>query len=147
MRLDLGGVAKGYILQEALRVIQARGVSRALVEAGGDIVVGDPPPRRTGWRIETPAGGQEFARRASNLVNAALATSGPGAQHAVIDGIQYSHIIDPRSGSAVTSAVTARVIASDAAIADALATTMCIAGEASPSLLARFPGVIVDLAR
>jgi thiamine biosynthesis lipoprotein len=109
--------------------------------------VGDPPPHRTGWRIDTPAGGREFARRASNLVNAALATSGPGAQHAVVDGIRYSHIIDPRSGFAVTSELTARVIAPDAAIADALATTMCVAGEASPSLLARFPGVVVDLAR
>ena len=57
MRLDLGGVAKGYILQEALRTLRDRGVTRALVAAGGDIVVGDAPPGRSGWEVEAPGSG------------------------------------------------------------------------------------------
>ena len=52
MRLDLGGIAKGYILQQALGAMARAGVTRALVEAGGDIVVGDAPPGREGWRID-----------------------------------------------------------------------------------------------
>ena len=54
MRLDLGGIAKGYILQEALAVLRSAGVTRALVESGGDIVVGDAPPGREGWTIDVP---------------------------------------------------------------------------------------------
>src|SRR5918993_5190656 len=52
VRLDLGGVAKGYILQKTLRTLRDSGVTSALVEAGGDIVVGDAPPRRLGWLVD-----------------------------------------------------------------------------------------------
>jgi FAD:protein FMN transferase len=52
-------------------------VTRALVEAGGDIVAGEAPPGREGWRIEVPGGPDAFAARASRLTRAALATSGP----------------------------------------------------------------------
>ena len=52
MRLDLGGIAKGFILQEAARTLRAHDMTRALVEGGGDIVVGDAPPGRDGWQIE-----------------------------------------------------------------------------------------------
>src|SRR5947208_2461193 len=56
MRIDLGGIAKGYILDRALDVLRAQGVTRALLEAGGDIVLGDAPPGQPGWRIAMPQG-------------------------------------------------------------------------------------------
>jgi thiamine biosynthesis lipoprotein len=149
MRLDLGGIAKGYILQEALRAMAGLGVTRALVEAGGDIVVGDAPQGRDGWRIEVDDGGAEaFVARAARLVNAALATSGPAIQFVEIAGVRYSHVIDPRTGRGLTNRVTARVIAADGATADALATALTVldAGEA-PGVLARFPGVLTDVVR
>src|SRR6266516_4293078 len=58
MRLDLGGIAKGYILDQALLVLGRHGVTRALIQAGGDIVAGDPPPGRAGWRVAVPGGGE-----------------------------------------------------------------------------------------
>src|SRR5690606_39534041 len=51
MRLDLGGVAKGYAADEALAVLREHGIERALVELGGDIVVGAPPPGERDWTM------------------------------------------------------------------------------------------------
>jgi thiamine biosynthesis lipoprotein len=146
MALDLGGIAKGYILQEALRTLRLHGVPRALIESGGDIVVGDAPPDRPGWTIEVARADAAFAERASRLTNVALASSGASAQFLEIDGVRYSHVIDPRTGLGVTSSRTARVIADDAATADALATALTVLEtSAAGEVLSRFPGVMVSV--
>jgi thiamine biosynthesis lipoprotein len=148
MRLDLGGIAKGYILQEGLRSLRARGVTRALLESGGDIVVGDAPPGRVGWTIQAAGADPSFVERASRLTNAALATSGSSVQFVEIDGVRYSHVIDPLTGLGVTSPRTARVIADDAATADALATALTVLEPTIvDAVLARFPGVTVSLSQ
>jgi thiamine biosynthesis lipoprotein len=140
MRLDVGGIAKGYILQETLHILGARGVTRALVESGGDIVVGDAPPDRAGWRIDVPGADPEFAARAAQLTNAALSTSGPSAQFVEIGGVRYSHVVDPRTGVGLTNRITAHAIAPDGATADALSTALTVLGpEASGRLRAAFP--------
>ncbi|MEX1126943.1 MAG: FAD:protein FMN transferase [Vicinamibacterales bacterium] len=145
MRLDLGGIAKGYILQQALESLRANGVARALIESGGDVVAGDRPPDRAGWRIDTPAADAVFTRRADRLANAALATSGATEQFVEIGGVRYGHIVDPRTGVGITHRTLARVIARDAAIADALATALSVAGpEGAKSFLHRFPDVVVS---
>jgi thiamine biosynthesis lipoprotein len=145
MRLDLGGIAKGYILEEARRVLRARGVRSVLIEAGGDIVVGDAPPDQEGWRIDVGGGGGALEARAARLTNAALATSGPTAQHVVVDGVRYSHVIDPRTGVGVTNDLVARVIADDAAVADGLSTALTVIGSVDAALMSRFPGVVASL--
>lgn len=143
MRLDLGGIAKGHILDDARRLLAARGITRTLLEAGGDIVVGDAPPGTDGWRVDTAGAPEGFAQHASALTRAALATSGASAQFVEIDGVRYSHAIDPRSGTPLTSGYTAMVIAPDGATADALATALTVLGpDAVPGVRARFPGVI-----
>lgn len=146
MQLDLGGIAKGYILGEALRVLRMSGLGRALVESGGDIVVGSGPPGLAGWRIDAPSADALFRGRASRLTNSALATSGSSEQFVEIDGVRYSHVIDPRTGMAVTSQVTARVIADDGATADALATALTVLGpDGARQILDRFPDVLISL--
>lgn len=146
MRLDLGGIAKGYILQQGLQVLRDRGHSRALLEAGGDIVAGDAPPGRSGWSVATPGAPPAFQARASSLVRAALATSGPTFQFVDIDGIRYSHVVDPRTGLGVTSPSIARVIAPDGATADALATALTILDRPRGYALAgRIPGVLASI--
>jgi len=146
MQLDLGGIAKGYILQAALRELRAHGIQQALLEAGGDIVAGDAPPGKGGWRIETPGADAVFAERASRLTNAAIATSGATAQFVEIAGVRYSHVIDPRTGLGVTTGFLARVIAGDGATADALATALSVLGpSAVPRLRARFPRIIISV--
>lgn len=144
--LDLGGVAKGYILQQALHALRERGVTRALLEAGGDIVVGDAPPGAAGWRVEVPGANTAVANKAASLANAALATSGPAAQFVEIDGRRYSHVIDPRTGWALTSSTTAYVIASDAAMADALATALTVLDlPEHAAVLATFPDALASV--
>jgi thiamine biosynthesis lipoprotein len=142
MRLDLGGIAKGFILQEALGILQRLGISQALLEAGGDIVVGARPPGQPGWRVDVPGADPQFSARARTLEHAALATSGPAHQFVEVNGVRYSHVVDPRTGLGLTNALTAHVIARDGAIADALATALTVLpnDEARRALLARFPG-------
>jgi FAD:protein FMN transferase len=147
MRLDLGGIGKGYIIQEALETLRSKGIARALIEAGGDIVVGDAPPGSAGWRIDAPDASPSLKAALASVTNSAVATSGPRAQFVVIDGVRYSHVVDPRTGKALTTGVTARVVARDGATADALATALTVLGKTEgPALAARlFPGVRVEV--
>ena len=139
MRLDLGGIAKGYIVSAAMGVLADRGVTRALIEAGGDIVVGDAPPGKAGWKIDVPGADSIVAAKAAALVRAAISTSGPSEQFVEIGGLRYSHVVDPRSGNALTSPDHATVIAGDGATADALSTALTVlAPERRAALLARF---------
>jgi thiamine biosynthesis lipoprotein len=148
MQLDLGGIAKGYILQRAFDVLRRQGVKSALIEAGGDIVVGAAPPGRSGWQITTPDADGAFQARAASLTHAALATSGSTEQVVEIDGVRYSHLVDPRTGVGVSRPVVASVIARDAATADALATAVAIGGpETRAAILRRFPEIRVSLSR
>jgi thiamine biosynthesis lipoprotein len=140
MRLDLGGIAKGFILQQALATLEQHGVKQALLEAGGDIVVGAAPPGQAGWLIETPGADPEFAAHSRALEHAALATSGHARQFVEIDGVRYSHVVDPATGLGLTNGLTARVIAADGALADALATALTV-GPARAEVLARRSGV------
>ena len=146
MRLDLGGIAKGYILQQALMTLRSEGLGRALIESGGDIVVGSGPPGLAGWRVDVRDASDDVRSRASELTNAAIATSGADAQFVEIDGVRYSHVVDPRTGIGVTHDVTARVIADDAAIADALATALSVAGPGGvEAALQAYPDVVISL--
>lgn len=128
MLLDLGGIAKGYAADEALRVLRERGFPRALVAASGDIAIGDAPPGKAGWTIGLePAPGQGFARVVT-LVNAAVSTSGDAEQHLTVSGKRYSHIINPRTGVGLTEPIAVSVIAKRGLEADGLATAVSVLG-------------------
>ena len=140
MRIDLGGIAKGWILQAALAELAKHGVTHALIEAGGDLVVGDAPPGRDGWCVATPGADASLAARAAAITNAAVATSGAESQFVEIDGVRYSHVVDPRTGLGLTNGLTATVIAQHGALADALATALTVLGTRDAErVLARFP--------
>jgi thiamine biosynthesis lipoprotein len=82
------------------------------------------------------------------LTHASLATSGPAMQFVEIDGVRYSHVIDPRAGLGLTNRVTARVIASDGATADALATALTVLEpKDARRLQSKFPGVLISIER
>lgn len=138
MRLDLGGVAKGFILQRALEVLRDAGAPVALIEAGGDIVAGAAKAGSSGWRIQVgcrlDGGGDDVAL----LINESLATSGATAQFFELGGRRYSHVIDPRSGQALTDHHAVHVRASDGATADAWATALSVLGPVG-ALEARVP--------
>lgn len=129
MRLDLGGIAKGYAADQALK---ACGVRRALVAVSGDIAIGAAPPGRKGWRVLLSATGET-----REISNAGVSTSGDSEQFLEVDGVRYSHILDPRTGRPVPHRPPVSVIARTAMQADASATAVYVTG------VRRFPGVTV----
>lgn len=121
MRLDLGGVAKGQALDRALAALRREGIDVALIEGGGDLRAGAAPPGTAGWIVAL-----ENSPLRVMLVEAGMATSGATYRGFEIDGVGYSHLIDPRSGLAMTGARSATVIATCAAEADAFASAACV---------------------
>jgi thiamine biosynthesis lipoprotein len=122
MRLDLGGIAKGYAADAALRVMRGHGFTRVLVVFGGEIVAGDAPPGQAGWTVRSEV------RPDSSfvLLNNALSASGDAEQFILIDGQRYSHVIDPGTGRGLSTNETATVLAPDGMTADALATAVTL---------------------
>jgi len=127
MKLDLGAIAKGYALDQALRALREHGVTQALIEAGGDIAVGDPPPGRKGWRVRVWQAAK--GKRRLIVANCGVSTSGDTEQYVEIDGKCYSHIIDPRHGLRPGEPILATVVAPDATTSDSLATACVVLGE------------------
>lgn len=130
MRLDLGSIAKGYAIDEALKVLGTNGIRSALVTGGGDMAASRPPPGKPGWRITlapldvTNAPPERFVL----LKNAGLGTSGDLFQHVEIDGRRYSHIVNPKTGYGLTDHSLVTVIAQDCITANTLATAVSVLG-------------------
>lgn len=128
MRLDPGGIGKGFASERALRTLNEAGISRALINAGGDISAGDPPPGIAGWSIAVPIRFDEDSVRYEELIiaNRAVNTSGSLYQSVEIDGTSYSHIINPKTGLGHTRQVQVTAVSSDDAAADAFATALSV---------------------
>lgn len=137
MRLDLGGIAKGYALDEALAVLRAHGLPVALVEGGGDLAAGDPPPGERGWHVAVVANEDERDAPGARLVlaNAGCATSGDLYRQVAIDGAVYGHVIDPRTGLGSTRRAAATVVGESAMDADAWASALCVLGAEGMELI------------
>ena len=97
-----------------------------MIEAGGDVVVGEAPPGQAGWSVFVAGADTATLQRAKAMVNSAIATSGGSEQFVEIDGVRYSHVIDRRTGLGVTGTHLVTVIADDGALADALATALSV---------------------
>jgi FAD:protein FMN transferase len=127
MRLDFGGVAVGFAVDEALKILQRQGLTRVLVNGSGDMALGDPPPGETGWRIGVaPLEPDHPPSRLLRLAHCGVSTSGDAWQYVEIDGRRYSHIVDPQTGLGLTTRSSVTVIASDGMAADALATAVSV---------------------
>lgn len=130
MRLDLGSIAKGYAIDEALSVIGTNGIRSALVTGGGDMAASAAPPGKKGWRITLAPLDVTNAppERHVLLVNAGLGTSGDLFQHVEIGGRRYSHIVDPKTGYGLTDHSLVTVLAPDCITANTLATAVSVLG-------------------
>lgn len=148
MRLDLGGIAKGYAAQRAVEVLKARGHARCLVAMSGDIAAGDAPPGKAGWEVEIgmpmvdgvavePSKMQRLL-----LSNAAVSTSGDTQQFVEIGGVRYSHIVDPRTGMGVTNHTMCTVVAVEGSDADGYSSAACVLGaERAAAMFANMPNL------
>ena len=135
MRLDLGGIGKGFAAAKAIEDLRSRGHPCALVAIAGDIAAGDAPPGKAGWSvdIEQPDGSRERIE----LVRASVSTSGDREQFIERDGVRYSHLLDPRTGIGSTTQRQVTVVGPDGAAVDALSSALSIAPRSDASRIAR----------
>lgn len=127
VRFDVGGIAKGYALDESLKAAQALGVRSILIDASGDLRLGDAPPGKKGWRVGIASLNDEPACYCE-ASNGSVCCSGDANRYLEIDGVRYSHIIDPRTCEPLTRRCVSAVMASNATTADALASALCVLG-------------------
>lgn len=128
LRLDFGGIVKGYAAQRVIDYLTNKKITHALTDAGGDIVMSEAPPGKSGWTIgiNLPLQENELWDQNLLLANYSVATSGDVYQFISHKGKKYSHIIDPRTGYGVRSQRNVTVIAKDGKKADWLATACSI---------------------
>jgi thiamine biosynthesis lipoprotein len=146
VELNLGAIGKGHALDRVAVDMRGSGVTDALLSAGRSslLALGGQNESEHGWQVEIVlprASGKPLAR--VWLRDAALGTSGAGEQFVEVDGIRYGHVIDPRTGWPASGVLSASVIASSAAVADALSTAFLVGGvELAERYCAEHPEVV-----
>jgi len=127
--INLGGIAKGYAVDEAARILRENGMENFMVDAGGDLYVGGNNCRGEPWHL-----GIRDPRDSTKILdvvllrNASVVTSGDYERFYEVEGKKWSHIINPKTGFPVEHVASATVIAPTAEDADALATAVCVLG-------------------
>ncbi len=147
MEVDLGGIAKGYSLDQAVRRLKENHIDSCLINAGGQVFcLGDKFGRP--WQIGVRDPREKGIRSDLELSDKSVATSGDYEQYYIADNQRYPHIIDPRSGYPVSSGVVSvTVIAEGATAADVLATAIFVLGKKEGERLAQksFPSVEINI--
>jgi len=155
MKLDLGGIAKGYAIDKAVEAMANSGAVGGLVDVGGNIRCFGKPKDKPYWRIGLQDPNENLGFRISDfgfpaeagkpllilkLNDAAVATSGHYRRFAQIQGKKYSHIIDTTTGFSSDKLASVTIIAKDATTADALSTAVIVMGaEKGLALIEKLP--------
>jgi thiamine biosynthesis lipoprotein len=130
VQLDLGGIAKGYAVDRAVAVLKRRGVTSALISAGGSTTYAmGAPPGKPAWEIEIqdPVARDKIATKV-RLKDQALSVSGSYEKFFELNGKRYSHIMDPRTGWPVQGVLSVTVITGDGLSGDALDNVFYVLG-------------------
>lgn len=131
LQLDLGAFAKGQGVDLAAEFLEKQGYRIYLISLGGEVRLGDPPPKDEGWKVAVAPNGMDRASYRI-LANCAVSTSGSLYQSKPIQGKKRSHLLDPRTGYPVELRQAATVIAPTATLADPLATATALTGQLPP---------------
>ncbi|NND06020.1 MAG: FAD:protein FMN transferase [Saprospiraceae bacterium] len=135
--LDFGGIAKGYIGDCLANLLDSLDIHQYLIDMGGDLIAGVPPPGQDHWIVKIPWFGHTIG-----IANEAVATSGPDYQFFVHQGQKYAHIIDPNTGWGISHPFSTTVIAPNGWLADGLASAIAISEpELSEQILQEFSSV------
>jgi len=146
MKIDLGGIAKGYAVDCAVAKLKQKGINSCLINAGGQIYcLGDRFAKPWKIAVRDPRG--ENITGYLRLKNRAIATSGDYEQYFIKNNRRYSHIINPKTGYPADSGIiSVTVIAPDGLTADALATSIFVLGKEKGEELAKnYAGVEVKI--
>ena len=130
IQLDFGGIAKGYASGKALEVIEKAGIRKAFVDLGGDIVFNDSPPKKTSWTVGLSLSISDAMPKYVylNLKNESVATSGSLYNNFNLNGIKYSHIVNPKTGIGLTANIQVTIIAPSGMKADSYASAVSVLG-------------------
>jgi len=148
VRIDLGGIAKGYAVDRSIDRLRDLGIEHAMVNAGGDTrLLGDRRGKPWIVGVRDPRNEGRMVTRLP-LENEAISTSGDYERYFEEDGVRYHHILVPGTGDVARAVRSATVIGPDATLTDGLSTTVFVLGvERGMELVSRLPGVeavIVD---
>ncbi len=148
VRIDLGGIAKGYAVERGAAILRRNGIEHGIVTAGGDSrIVGDRRGKPWVVGVRHPRDKQRVITRMP-LRDEAISTSGDYERFFEEDGVRYHHIIEPATGRSASAVYSVTIIGPDATMTDGLSTSVFVLGvEAGLSLLEKLPeyeGVIVD---
>lgn len=138
VHIDLGGIAKGYAIREAFRVLRKEGVDSVIIDAGGDIyAAGKINGENWNIGIRNPRGEGDIGMvQVSGL---AVVTSGDYERFFMKDGRRYCHILDPRTGYPTDELMSVTVVSSDPVLADAWATALFVLGKGGMKLVEEIP--------
>ena len=143
VELDLGGIAKGYAVDRVVALLRSRRIHAALISAGGSTIYGiGVPPERDGWEIgvQDPIDPRKIARGVS-LKNRALSVAGSSEKSFEVNGVRYSHIMDPRTGRPAQGLLSVVVLTDTGTAGDALDDALFVLGpKDSQKLLRGLPG-------
>lgn len=126
--VDLGGIAKGYAIDQALHLLRQAGACGGMVDVGGDLACFGSRADGTPWQVEVQHPTESEAVVCLRSGELAIATSGDYARFYDVAGVRYSHILDPRTCQPADAAQTATVIAPTAMAADVWATALSVLG-------------------
>jgi thiamine biosynthesis lipoprotein len=127
MELNLGAIGKGYALDRVGAGMRQSGVACGLLSAGRSSILA-LGGRGGGWQVDVVSPRTRGPLARIFLRDAAIGTSGSGEQFVIVDGVRYGHVLDPRTGWPASGVLSATVIASSSAVADALSTAFLVGG-------------------
>jgi len=140
MRIDLGGIGKGYAVDRGIAILQARGFQHAVVTAGGDTrIIGDRMGRPWVVGIRHPDDKNKVITRIP-IVNSAMSTSGDYERYFDEGGVRYHHIIDPHTGHSASKVRSATILGPTATQTDGMSKTAFVLGaEKALEIINRMP--------
>lgn len=141
MSLDLGAIAKGYATDKAAQILKEYGIEKALINAGGNILVLGEKGENTPWKIgiQDPRDEKQIIATL-NLKDQAAVTSGDYQRYFLIGGQRYHHLLDPKTGRPARHLISVTVIAPNSTVADILSTSFFVMGlEKSLAYLEKHP--------
>jgi thiamine biosynthesis lipoprotein len=141
LMIDLGGIAKGAILEQSTQVLRGLGIANAIVNIGGDLsVLGDVNGRPARIGIRSPAAENPVAALDVDS-GETVVTSGNYERFVEINGRRFTHVLDPRTGYPVEHTAAVTVVHTDAMLADAAATALMVGGAREFEALTRALGI------
>ena len=130
-KIDFGGITKGWAVDQARDYLEGASMTRGIINLGGNIYCfGTPPKDRSFYSvgIKDPRNPERLAAKI-NLLGQGISTSGNYEQFIMIDGVRYTHLIDPRTGMPINGVDSVSVVCPSAAMSDILSTAIFVGGE------------------